>query len=90
MQITSRIFLVYRAYNLALCAPVSVAKNERSSSRIEIVKNFKRSKCGDDRLDSVILLYCEADIAMELNLDSLVDNLANIRHRRIEILRPTK
>ena len=63
--------LVYRAYNLTLCAPVSAAKNERSLNRLKIVKNFQRSKCSDDRLDSLMLLYCEADITMDLNLDSL-------------------
>ena len=37
--------LVCCTYNLALCAPVSVAKNEKSFSRLKIVKNFQRSKC---------------------------------------------
>ena len=32
-----------------------------------------------DRLDSLMLLYFEADIAMDLNLDGLVDNWAKIR-----------
>ena len=44
--------LVYRAYNLTLSVPVSETKNERSFRRLKIVKNFQRSKCGDDRLDS--------------------------------------
>ena len=65
--------LVYRTYNLTLCAPLSVAKNERSFSRLKkIVNNFQRSKCGDDRLDSLMLLYCEADIAADDRLDSVM------------------
>ena len=39
----------------------------------------------DDQLDSLMLFYREADIAMDLNLNSLVDNWAKIRHRRIEM-----
>ena len=57
---------------MALCAPVSVAENERSFSRLKIVKKFQCSKCGDDRLDSLGLLYCEADVTMDDQLDSLM------------------
>lgn len=74
--------LLRRAYGLALTAPVSVAKNERAFSRLKIVKNFLRSSTHDDRLNSLMLLYCESDITDQICVASVLDKWVNTRKRR--------
>ena len=47
-----RIFpMMYRLFKLLFTAPVSVAKNERTFSKMKIVKGFLRSTMGDERSD---------------------------------------
>ncbi|KAL4135161.1 hypothetical protein QTP88_006804 [Uroleucon formosanum] len=47
---------------LALTAPVSVATNERTFSKLKLIKNHLRSTMTDNRLDSLMLLSIEKDI----------------------------
>ena len=77
--------LLDRAYRLALTAPVSVAKNERTFSRLKIVKNYLRSSTSDERLDALLLLYCEHDLASSLDLSTCVNKWASDRQRRVRI-----
>ena len=77
--------LLNRAYRLALTAPVTVAKNERTCSKLKIVKNYLRSSSTDARLDALLLLYCEHDLADAIDLDNCVRKWASVRERRIRI-----
>lgn len=77
--------LIARGYRFAITAPVTVAKNERTFSRLKIVKEFLRSSCGDARLDSLMLLYCEKDFADGLDLSQAVKDWAKVRERRIDV-----
>ncbi len=52
---------VYKSYSLLLTAPVSVAKDERTFSKLKIIKNSLRSRMKDKRLNDLILLACEKD-----------------------------
>ena len=49
-QIKATFPLTANAYRLALTAPVTVAKNERSFSKLKLVKTINRSKMLDERL----------------------------------------
>ena len=75
--------LVNRAYKLALTTPVSVAKNERTFSRLKIVKNCLRTQYTDDRLDNLLMLYCEHDITLDLHVEVVVDKWAKVCKRHI-------
>ena len=79
-----RVFpLTNRAYGLALTSPISVAKNERTFSRLKIVKNFLRARTKDERLNSLMLLYCERDILDAIDIQHIALKWARQKKRRI-------
>ena len=45
---------VAKVYRLLLTSPPSVCKNERSLSRLKLLKNYLRSTISQDRLDALI------------------------------------
>jgi hypothetical protein len=53
--------LTWKAYQLMLTAPISVARDERTFSHLKFVKSVYRSTMGDKRLDHSMLLNCEPD-----------------------------
>ena len=75
--------LINRCYNLILTAPVTTAKNERSFSKLKLLKNFLRSRCSDDRLDSLMILFCERDVTENIPISDVVDQWVRLRERRI-------
>ena len=58
--------LTNRAYHLVLTAPVTVAKDERTSSKLKIVKNLCRSRTSHERLEELIFITYEKDITDEI------------------------
>ncbi|KAL4131913.1 hypothetical protein QTP88_009145 [Uroleucon formosanum] len=56
---------------LALTSPVTVASNERTFSKLKLVKTFLRSTMNDDRLNSLVILGIEKDTVDQLNIDKL-------------------
>ena len=77
--------LTNRIYKLALTAPVTVATNQRTFSKLKIVKTALRNSTSDDRLFNLILLNCEKDIADAIDLDCLVDKWSIKTKRRIDL-----
>ncbi|CAF1212614.1 unnamed protein product [Didymodactylos carnosus] len=76
---------LFIAYSFLLSLPVTVASNERSFSRLKLIKNRLRSTMGDERLFHLILCPIERD-----TLDSqCVTELAKIweknKHRRMPL-----
>lgn len=51
----------------ALTAPVDVATNERTFSQLKLIKNHLRSTTKHNRLDSLMILSIEKDLAEKLN-----------------------
>jgi hypothetical protein len=62
------------AVRLICTSPVTVAANERTFSKLKIIKSVLRSTMTDSRLDALLLLSCEKDIVDNLNLSSVVKN----------------
>ena len=62
---------VSKACKLLLIAPVSVAKDERTFSKLKIVKNCLRSTMKDERLKDLIVLACEKDLADTIELQNI-------------------
>ena len=77
--------LTNRAFRLALTAPVTVAKDERTFSKLKSVKNLCRSRTSDKRLEELMLMACEKDITDEVRLDSLATLWARLKVRRVAI-----
>ena len=76
--------LCYKAYCLALTAPVTVAKNERSFSKLRLVKNHMRSRISEERLEHCMLMSCEKECLDSLNIDALLAQWNKV-NRRIKI-----
>ena len=75
--------LTANAYRLALTAPVTVAKNERSFSRLKLVKTINRSKMLDERLQNLILMACRKDITDKIRTQELSSVWATLKSRRV-------
>ncbi|CAB4026294.1 zinc finger MYM-type 1-like [Paramuricea clavata] len=74
--------LTWKAYQLMLTAPISVAKDERTFSHLKFVKSVYRSTMVDKRLDNLILLNCEKDLTDGLDMYQVVNQWASKRIRR--------
>ena len=74
-----------KAYQLALTIPVSVASNERSFSKLRLVKNYLRSTLKEDRLDDLMILTSASDILDSLDLDKLSNDWSLRKIRKVKI-----
>ena len=80
-----RIFsLSNRSYGLLMTAPVTVAKDERTFSRLKLMKTYLRTTMTDDRLNSLMLMSCEKDLTSAINIDADAACWAKLKHRRIK------
>ena len=75
--------LTCKAYQLLLTIPVTVAKDERTFSRLKIIKSPLRTTMSDERLESLLLLSCEKDLTDSLDLNVLVKSWAELKQRRL-------
>ena len=71
------------AYTFLQTAPVTVASNEQSFSKLKLVKTKLRSTMLQDRLESLMLISCEKDFSANLNLLNVVRNWVLLKNRRI-------
>eukprot|EP00794_Sanderia_malayensis_P000645 gene645-1313_t len=60
------------AYTFLQTAPITVASNERSFSKLKLVKTKLRSTMLQDRLESLMLISCEKDFSQNVNLKDVV------------------
>jgi len=64
---------------------VTTASNERSFSKLKIIKNHLRTTMAANRLDDLMILNSAKDIVDNLNLEDLIINWAALKERRIKI-----
>ncbi len=76
--------LTNKAFRLLITAPVTVAKDERTFSRLKLIKTYLRTSMTDQRLESLILMSCEKDLTDIIELDSIAEKWANLKARRIK------
>jgi hypothetical protein len=76
---------VCKAYQLLLTSPVSVAKDERTFSKLKIVKNCLRSTMTDTRLNDLIILTCEKDLTDNIDLHVVLDTWDKVKMRKFPI-----
>ena len=60
--------------SITLTAPITVESNERSFSRLRLVKNYLRSTMNENRLDDLMIMTYESDVAGFLDVISTVKN----------------
>ncbi|ESO05720.1 hypothetical protein HELRODRAFT_77310 [Helobdella robusta] len=67
--------------------PVSNASGERSFSVMGRIKNFLRSTLGQQKLNSLSLLYIEKELLnSSINYDKLIDEFAELKVRKKAII----
>jgi hypothetical protein len=64
-------------------APVTVASNERSFSKLKVVKNKLCSTMLQDRLESLMLISSERDSSKGLDLRAVVQNWVNLKKKEL-------
>ncbi|XP_028414896.1 52 kDa repressor of the inhibitor of the protein kinase-like [Dendronephthya gigantea] len=77
---------VYKTCKLLFTAPVSVAKDERTFSKMKIVKNFLRSTMSDQRLDDLIVLATERDLVDSIDMNEALRRWASHKNRKLKIM----
>ncbi|CAF3127814.1 unnamed protein product [Rotaria sp. Silwood2] len=72
-------------YNFLITLPVSVASNERSFSKMKIIKNYLRNALKNEKFVHLMLCAVENDLLCTANLDKMADEWAQMKNRRIQI-----
>ncbi|CAB4017816.1 RNA-directed DNA polymerase from mobile element jockey, partial [Paramuricea clavata] len=73
--------LTNKAYLLALTAPVTVAEDERTFSKLKLVKTLCRSTMNDERLEELLIMACEKDITDEISVVKMATAWAALKRR---------
>ena len=68
------------AYTFLQTAPITVASNERSFSKLKLVKTKLRSTMLQE---SLMLISCEKDFSENVNLEDVVKNWIHLKNRRV-------
>jgi hypothetical protein len=77
---------VVTAYVIFLTLPVSVASNERSFSKLKLLKTFLRATMSHDRLSDLAILSIERDRFREIDKRHVLEIFAQKKARKVKIL----
>ena len=67
----SAFLLTYNAYRLLLTAPVTVAKDEHSFSRLKLIKTYLKTTMNNNRLGALLLLSYGKDLTDSVNISKV-------------------
>lgn len=73
------------ALRIFLTFPVTVASNERSFSKLKIIKNYLRSTMGQERLNGLSILAIEKEVTSTIDFDTVINNFAMQKCRRVKL-----
>lgn len=76
---------VWTALRILLTIPVTVAKGERSFSKLKLIKTYLRSTMCQERLSDLGILSIENAIAQKLNYSELIKKFASAKARKVAI-----
>ena len=66
-----------------MTAPVTVAKDELTFSRLKLIKTCLRTTMTEQRLESLMLISCEKDISNTIDIDAIAAKWVELKSRRI-------
>lgn len=70
------------ALRILLTIPVSVATAERSFSKLKLIKNYLRSRMGQERLQNLAIISIESDFLKQLDMENLVNEFAKNKAKK--------
>ncbi|XP_060846280.1 zinc finger MYM-type protein 1-like [Rhopalosiphum padi] len=78
---------VFKALKTFMVIPVTSCSCERSFSKLSIVKTKLRSTMRQDRLNSLLTIFIEQELASGINIDDVIDTFKNLTpvDRRMEL-----
>lgn len=76
---------VWTSLRILLTIPVTVAKGERSFSKLKLIKTYLRSTTCQERLSDLGILSIENVIAEKLNYSELIKKFASSKARKVTI-----
>lgn len=68
-----------------LCMFVTNVLDERSFSKLKLIKTYLRNTMSDDRLNNLSILSIESDILNELKFDEIIDQFVNLKYRKVVV-----
>ena len=77
--------MVYKLICLVLTLPVSTATTERAFSGMKHVKTTFCNSMGDEFLADCLSLNLERDLALKIDLDSVIDEFESLKTRRAQL-----
>lgn len=76
---------IFNVVKVVATLPVTVASCERAHSKIKIINNYLRASMSDDRLENLVQISIERDMADRIELDSLVDKFKAAGSRKLPL-----
>ena len=73
----------YKLLVLVLTLPITTASVERAFSSLKYIKNYIRTKIGDDWLEDLMLMYINKDYS--INLNKVIESFKNKKDRRMKL-----
>lgn len=80
-----------KAFKIACILHTSVAKNERSNSKLKLIKSYLRSNMGQDTFNDCALLSIESEVADKIDCSEIYgklteENVMNMPHNWVPYL----
>ena len=72
------------ALRILLTLPVSVASGERNFSKLKLIKDYLSCTMSQERFVGLSFMSVEQEILNNLNLDTLTEEFAKMKSRKVE------
>lgn len=76
---------VDKLYQIFLTIPTTTAANERSFSKLKIIKTYRRSTMSESRLSGLSILSIERELAEKIDFEETIDIFASSGPRRLDL-----
>ena len=76
---------LYDLVRIVATLPVTVASCERAHSKVKIINNYLRASMSDERLESLVQINTECDIADKIELDSLLESFKLAKNGKLPL-----
>ena len=76
---------LFEVVKIVATLPATVASCERAHSEVKIINNYLRASMSDERLENLVHISIERDIADKIELDTLVDTFRLANNRKLPL-----